>query len=486
MIFLCGLGVAIVSTPLVIRFARSGVGLDSPDRYRKNHEQPVSRLGGLPIFLSLLLVGICATIIQPRLFLNTQWGAVILCNVLIFALGFTDDLHPLGAKVKLLGQILVALLAYFLGLRIDVLSSPFGKFEIDLGTISLFVTILWLVALPNIINLIDGMDGLAGGVGMFLCLTLGIVGVVSSQHEVAVAALGIAGALLGFLFFNFPPARIFLGDGGAYLIGFFIGSVSLASSNKGSVAAALLVIFIALGLPILDTTFAILRRAARGLPLFRADAEHIHHRLIVLGFSNSTALIAMYAACVVLCLVGMSIFWSKGLTLPIAGAVLFLFAVFAAKYLGYVKSWSQLRSQLRRALARRKDIQYAHLLGQLLELELDRISSQEAFWKEFGNTLKKVGLTTERSSHEAVESASSLNKMTIQLQGGRQWILFHENSQREEGYWIRLADCFVPAYAEAISKWGDGFAHARNTNIAEDGGEPLPDSSPQPSDAVEA
>ncbi|MEM7145824.1 MAG: MraY family glycosyltransferase [Verrucomicrobiota bacterium] len=486
LIFLCGLAVTVVATPMLIKLGKAGVGMDTPDQFRKGHGRSISRLGGLPIFLSLLAVSACATIIQPALFTNSKWAAVILCNLLIFALGFVDDIRSLGAKIKLVGQILVAILAYFLGLRIEAISSPIGDHIFDLGGISLFVTLLWLVALPNIINLIDGMDGLASGVGMFLCLTLGIVGVVSGQHEVAVVALGMAGALLGFLFFNFPPARIFLGDGGAYLIGFFIGSVSLASSHKGSVAAALFVILIALGLPILDTTFAIIRRAARGLPLFRADADHIHHRLMVLGFSKNTALMTMYAACVVLSLIGMSIFWSKGETLPIAGAVFFLMALAAARYLGYVKSWVQLREQFRRALARRKDIQYAHLLGQLLEVELDRSSDSEAYWKDFDAMLERVGFVgTSRVDH-SLQPPEHLTKLSISLPSGDDWILYHPKDSRDEGYWARVADCFLPAYAEALSKWGHAPSSIGGSTVDRGDKRSINDTSSIRAEAVEA
>ena len=127
------------------------------------------------------------------------------------------------------------------------------------------MTIFWLIAVPNIVNLIDGFDGLAGGLGVFLAVTLGIVGIHNEQLAVAWYAFTMAGALLGFLVFNFPPAKIFLGDGGAYLIGYCIAALSMESANKGSVAAVLLLTIVALGLPILDTTLAMLRRAVRGV-----------------------------------------------------------------------------------------------------------------------------------------------------------------------------------------------------------------------------
>ncbi len=452
LLFLCGLAITVATTPLVIRLCSKGWGVDAPDQFRKSHEGRIPRLGGIPIFLSLLASLGVGFYFKTALFL--EWWPLILCNFLIFAVGFFDDIKPVGAKVKLVAQIGIALLAYSLGLRIDVLSSPVGSFNIDLGGFSLVATILWLVALPNIINLIDGMDGLASGVGMFLCLTLGIVGLVSNQMEVSVVSLGMAGALLGFLLFNFPPAKIFLGDGGAYLIGFFIGSASLTSSNKGSVAAALLVVIIALGLPILDTLFAIIRRAARGLPLFRADAEHIHHRLIVLGFSKNAALIAMYSVCVVLSLIGVSIFWSKGQTLPIAGAAFFIFALMAARYLGYIRNWSQFRDQVRRALARRKDVQYANLLGKLLELEMDRFDSPVPFWEEFDTALQRVGLISAPKIRREDIDSGKVKLLALPLDQGRSWALYYPAAEKDHQYWHRIGDCFHPAYADALAHWG--------------------------------
>ena len=190
------------------------------------------------------------------------------------------------------------------------------------------------------------MDGLAGGFGLFLCLTLGVIGHFAQMPDVVMASAVMAGALAGFLFFNFPPAKIFLGDGGAYLIGFFVASLSLASSHKGAIVGALLVMIVALGIPILDTTFAILRRAVRGVPLFRADAEHIHHRLILLGFTQGQALLVLYISCAVLSLVGISILLSRGFSTVMVGAALVILALIAARYLGYVRSWRSVRQSV--------------------------------------------------------------------------------------------------------------------------------------------
>ena len=281
----------------MIKLGERGIGVDEAIAARKRHVGKISRLGGLPIILALTL-GIMV-ILAKRPQYSGQWFPILLGSALMFGLGFWDDLKALGARNKFIGQILIASLCYWLGLSIEQMTYPGGGWKVELGGWSAPLTILWLIAVPNIVNLIDGFDGLAGGLGVFMSVTLGIVGLFAEQYPVAWYSFTMAGALLGFLLFNFPPAKIFLGDGGAYLIGFSIAALSLTSSNKGSIAAVLLVTIVALGVPILDTTFAMARRAFRGFPLFHADDEHIHHRLEDLGFSKRRIVLGLYGICVV-------------------------------------------------------------------------------------------------------------------------------------------------------------------------------------------
>lgn len=423
---------------------RGGLGMDAPDGRRKLHERPVSRLGGVPIFVALMLGIAFAGWLGSGAFAG--WLPLLACNALMFTVGLADDLKPLGARVKLVGQVGAALILYAFGLSIDVLSNPFGQGGLELGWWSLPLTLLWLVAIPNIINLIDGMDGLAGGFGLFLSLTLAFVGYVSGFQDVMIVSVIMAGALSGFLFFNFPPARIFLGDGGAYLIGFFVASVSLKCSNKGSVIAALLVIVIALGVPILDTSFAILRRFIRGVPIFRADAEHIHHRLILLGYSKGRALAVMYSVCVVLSLVGISILLTKGVALPVAGAVLFLLTIGAARYLGYVRSWSNLRQQINLAMERRRRLEHTRAHARALEFDIEKCENLEEFGEVLKHRLKWAGfLPTEADNGAAVSAV---------LSSGVVCSLFRPASLHEEGEWARRVDEMLPVLERCWERWG--------------------------------
>jgi UDP-GlcNAc:undecaprenyl-phosphate GlcNAc-1-phosphate transferase len=435
--------ISLVGTLLIVR-SNSNIGMDSPDGRRKQHDRPISRLGGLTIFVVLIL-GVLVMLMMGRM-RWMEWAPILLCNALMFSVGFFDDLKALGARVKLIGQIGVALILYSMGLSIDVLSNPFGTGGVDLGWWSLPVTLMWLIAIPNIINLIDGMDGLAGGFGLFLSLTLGFIGYVSGQPEVMLISTLMAGALTGFLFFNFPPAKIFLGDGGAYLIGFFVASVSLKSSNKGSIIAALLVIVIALGVPILDTVFAILRRGIRGVSIFSADAEHIHHRLILLGYSKGRALLAMYSVCAVLSLVGISILLTKGVALPIAGAVLFLMAIGAARYLGYIRSWSKLREQMNEALARRRRLEHIRAHARVLEFDIEKCTSLLDFTELIKHRFRWIGFKDSPSPQT--------QPVMIPMKKGVKCVFHCPIDDGLQSDWFNRADAFSSLLERCLERWG--------------------------------
>ena len=439
-----GFLVALLCTPWAIRLGARGIGLDHANETRKRQTTPVSRLGGLPIMLAVSL-GI-AVILGVHPGHAAKWMPILVGSALMYGLGFWDDLRPLGAKKKLLGQLATACLVYSMGLGIDKFSWPGAAGSIDLGAWSLPVTVLWLIAVPNIVNLIDGFDGLAGGLGLCMSATLGVVALHNEQGGVACYAFTMTGALLGFLVFNFPPAKIYLGDGGAYLIGFTIAALSLTSANKGSVAKVLFVTFIALGVPILDTTFAIVRRGLRGYPLFHADDEHFHHRLEKLGFSKTRILLGIYGVCLVLSLAGLSIIWSSGNTLPVGIGVLFLLAFFVLRYFHLLKSWADVRRKLDRLLGRRRVVQYALAQAQVLDIEVERCASAQEFWAVFEHTIRRVGFVDAGE----VENEGILD---IRYNGSTPWRLHAPRAKGTTVEWQRLAECFRPVYARAQEKW---------------------------------
>lgn len=437
--------ISFLLTPQAIRVGQMGYGLDNPNESRKHHSAPIPRLGGVPIMLTLVLAG--GVILALDIHRTRQWLPMILGCGLMFGLGLWDDLKALGARKKLIAQICIAVLVYSLGLSIDRVTYPGGAWNVELShTIGFLATVFWLIAVPNIVNLIDGFDGLAGGLGMFMAVTLGIVGLLSHQLAVAWFAFTMAGALLGFLVFNFPPAKIFLGDGGAYLIGFFIASLSVVGSHKGSIAAVLLVTIVALGVPILDTAFALLRRAVRGFPLFHADDEHFHHKLEKLGFSKRRTVLGLYGVCLVLSLIGLSIFWSQGRTLPIGIGSLFILAVLGLRHFHFLHTWEDVQRRLLRVMSRRREVRYALLQAQLLDLEVNRCRSAQEFWAIFEHTLRRIGF---------VDAGEVENEIVVEVRhnGSKPWTLHAPPHRGHPGEWQRIAECFRPVYVKAEERW---------------------------------
>ena len=314
-------------------------------------------------------------------------------SLAMFLLGFCDDLIPLNAKFKLICQILIASAAWLLSVRVETFKDPFlAPHLIELGAGGYFITVLWLVGLTNLINLIDGIDGLAAGICimlMFLLANLGLGG--GGMAVTALLAAGAGGALLGFLRFNYPPAKIYMGDGGAYFMGFLIGELAIVSSNKGTVVASLVAPAFALALPIVDVGLAVLRRGLRGLPLFRPDRKHIHHRLITLGISHERAVLNLYTFSLLCLLLAISVCYVQARWLPIFAGLLFLLLLIAGHYSGLTRDWFKVGSHLGKALALRKDTRYAMILSRALVLEIDRGATPEGIWLDYRRTVKKLG-----------------------------------------------------------------------------------------------
>ena len=224
-------------------------------------------------------------------------------GTLIVALGLVDDYTNLPAKVKLVGQIVAAaVLVIGFDVRIDFITDPFGDY-LFFEWLAIPATLFWIVGLTNTVNLIDGLDGLAAGVATIASVTIFLVALQQGIMLVAVFTAAIAGAALGFLYYNFNPARIFMGDSGSMFLGYMLAGISVIGAVKSAATIALIVPILALGLPILDTTFAIVRRYRGGVPIFKPDKGHLHHRLLDLGFTQRQAVLLMY---VISALLGLS------------------------------------------------------------------------------------------------------------------------------------------------------------------------------------
>lgn len=330
-----------ILTPLVRRIAhRLGV-LDHAHSSRKIHGKPVPRLGGVAIVTAFYVPLIGLTLFPTgvgELFLAQREHVIGLFGggLAIALLGLYDDLRGAGAGRKFLVQFLVAGFLYYLGFRIDLLANPFGE-PITLGWASLPFTVFWIVGVINAMNLIDGLDGLAGGVALVAVIITFLISFQRGHPLMMLFSSALAGAILGFLFYNFNPASIFMGDTGSMFLGFVLGVTAIQTNQKSTTAVAVLIPAIALGLPILDTLLAIARRAYRGRPLFQADKEHIHHRLIALGLSHRQAVLVLYGFCVLLgCMALMLTYASNGqsaMLLVVLALVSFVFL----RALGYMR-----------------------------------------------------------------------------------------------------------------------------------------------------
>ncbi|MFN8671738.1 MAG: MraY family glycosyltransferase [Candidatus Sericytochromatia bacterium] len=281
--------------PHVVRFAHYMGKMDQPDP-RKVHKTPIPRLGGIAIFLGFLLSLLMIEFLEPGFFAkSSKWYGIIAGSSMMFLLGVVDDLKPLPAKVKFIAQIIIASVAYSLGVKMLVLSNPFGDMWVLPTWLSAFMTVFWLVGITNTINLIDGLDGLAAGVSMIAGITLSIIAIQTGQVFAAVIILTLVGGTIGFLRYNFNPAKIFMGDSGSLFLGFTLAAISVSSVLKFATTVTILIPLLILGVPIFDTAFAIVRRAINKKPIFQPDKGHLHHRLLKLGLSQRRTVITIYS-----------------------------------------------------------------------------------------------------------------------------------------------------------------------------------------------
>ncbi|MBA3235865.1 MAG: undecaprenyl/decaprenyl-phosphate alpha-N-acetylglucosaminyl 1-phosphate transferase [Chloroflexi bacterium] len=300
---------SLLLTPLVRAIGRRYEIVDRPTARRVNLI-PVPRGGGLAISAAFLVVsGVFLIVNATELYVSIPFGvdppqlvALLLGGALAAALGAIDDLFDLRARAQLIGQVGLAIGAIMLGISIDFVANPLGPGVIRFsGPIAIGLTVLWIVGMINSINWIDGLDGLSSGIAFIAAVTLGLISLTSgiSQPLIAVLCFALAGALLGFLRWNFHPASIFAGTSGVQFVGFTLAVLAILGTAK--VAVALLV----LGVPIIDTFWIIVRRMAQGGSPFSPDRSHIHHRLLDLGLSHRQTVLVIYAICLALALLSL-------------------------------------------------------------------------------------------------------------------------------------------------------------------------------------
>lgn len=253
------------------------------------HLHPLPQGGGVPIYIAFWTAMALA---GPW---NPQWTGFWLASTVILLVGLIDDARELRWHVKLMGQLAAAAILLAFGERIEFITNPFDGSTIYIGLWGIPVTLLWVVGLTNMVNLIDGLDGLAAGVCAIATIPLCVIALAKGRPEAALMTLALAGSALGFLPFNFNPAKLIMGDAGAMFLGFALATISVEGALKGPAALALIVPILALGLPILDTLFSVARRFASGRPVYARDRDHLHHRLLALGLNQREAVLTLYA-----------------------------------------------------------------------------------------------------------------------------------------------------------------------------------------------
>ncbi len=313
-----------------------------PSQERHLHATPLPRLGGVAIFISFSLSMAAAALASsylPRLHsalsLKTLLTILVPASI-VFFLGVYDDLHSIGPYVKFAVQSLAASMLFIGGLRIVNIPVLFGEHQLP-WFVGLPLTILWVLAITNAFNLIDGLDGLAAGSALFSTLVAFVVALLNGYSLVTVMTIALAGAILGFLRYNFNPATIFLGDSGSLFIGFLLSALALEGAQKAPTIVAVAIPVVSFGLPILETSLSILRRLISGRPVFTADREHIHHKLLQHGLTHRQVVIVLYGVSAIFALLSLFLLWPTGSSLGLVLAVLGTGIWIGVQRLGYLE-----------------------------------------------------------------------------------------------------------------------------------------------------
>jgi UDP-GlcNAc:undecaprenyl-phosphate/decaprenyl-phosphate GlcNAc-1-phosphate transferase len=392
--------VSALLTPWVRRFALRHRLFDDHVSSRKVHGRPIPRLGGLAIaagFYAPLLGLLFASSGVGSIFYGSsrQAMAFLVGGVAMLALGIYDDIRGSGAIKKFVVQFTIAGALYFAGFRIEQISLPFVHL-LSLGPLSFVFTLLWIVGVINAMNLIDGLDGLATGVGLFGVTTTFVLAGIRGDPIMMLFMAALGGSLVGFLIYNFNPASIFMGDTGAMFLGYVLAVGAMQTSQKSSTTVAILVPIVALGVPITDTLLAMLRRAIRGRPMFSADRSHIHHKLLDLGLTQRQAVVILYGVSFLL--------GGTALLLTVASsaqAAVILVAMALAGFLGIRKLGY---GQLKHSAPSQAQID--------VRRQLDRLAGatdEERLWRELKGAAQALGLTSIRISLMCWQESDSVS-----------------------------------------------------------------------------
>ncbi len=340
LIFLGAALLAIAVTPLAIRLARKFNVVDIPD-LRKVHSKPIPRIGGIVIYIPMMVVLLSLFLFDNTVrshLLKNQLKITTLLSVttFIFLVGLIDDIKNLRARTKILCQLTASVVVCALGFRIH--SIGFSESQVlHFGWFSWPLTILWIVGITNAVNLIDGLDGLAAGLSAVACGVMVVLSIHFEQIVMCVIMTSLLGALIGFLFFNFNPAKIFMGDCGSLFLGFTIASSSVIFAAKSHALVSLTLPILALGIPIFDTLFSIVRRFLERRSLFSPDFEHFHHRLLALGLKQRHIVIAAYLITLLAAGFGMLMIFTRSIQSIVIFICILTLLILTFRLVGLVK-----------------------------------------------------------------------------------------------------------------------------------------------------
>lgn len=337
--FILSLCLSLVLTPAIRVLALNRGWIDAPSD-RKVHSGRIPRIGGAAIYMAFFMtIGIAwlyPTRITHLTAASSEWNAIVAGATLLFLLGLWDDIKGVNAYLKFAVQTLVVGFTYHAGIRITGVTTGVET-GVALGWLSFPVTLFWFLLVINAINLIDGLDGLAAGVSLFASIVLLIVCMVTGRYLVAIGFAALSGATLGFLRYNFNPASIFMGDSGSYFLGYMLAALSILGSIKSTASVALLIPVMALGVPLIDSLTAPLRRFVRGRDIFSADKDHLHHRLLRMGLNHRNAVLILYGATIFMGLVAIAMVYASSEQIALILMAFGALVIVAFRKLGYLE-----------------------------------------------------------------------------------------------------------------------------------------------------
>ncbi|MGH9873217.1 MAG: glycosyltransferase family 4 protein [Pyrinomonadaceae bacterium] len=470
-LFLIAASSTLILTPLIRRLCQRFKLLDVPADGRRVHTNAIPRLGGVAIYLSLMLA-LSSLLFVSNLVtevLGTYYMPVLIKvlvpSSLVLLLGVYDDLRGANAVVKFVGLGLIASLFYAMGGRIDLLAVPFvGAVHLP-PVIGFAVTVFWLVAISNAFNLIDGVDGLATGAALFSSVVILVVALSGQNLAMIVVTIVLSGALAGFLRYNFNPASIFLGDSGALFVGFLLASLSLMGAQKATTAIAVITPILAFGLPVVDTTVTMARRLIGRRPIFQGDGEHIHHMMLARGWSQRRVVLILYSVCATF---GLLAALTTKTSSPMTGFVLFVIAAAVIAAVGHLRyhEVDELRAGVKRTVGHRRLRVANNIRVRRAGVALSRASSLNEVFEALSNMLEfeefayaevQLGQAGRADAVErafqAIEQRWSAKQIEL-TQGQIFWRWKREGIDPDEvigssNYW-----CFRLPLATASGNWG--------------------------------